>query len=269
VPDAWQSDLPGAGRDGHKYSRGHLIVSGGGVSASGAARLAAEAALRAGAGLVTCAVPPSALTVYAAHLTAVMLTSVRDEEEWRGSISDPRRNAVVIGPAHGVDERTRAFALAALAAGKSTVLDADALTAFRDEPEALFAAIHGPCIMTPHSGEFSRLFEAGEDKLAETREAARRSGAVIVHKGADTVIAAPDGRALINDNAPPWLATAGSGDVLAGIAGGLLAQGAAPFEAAAMAVWMHGEAANLVGRGLIAEDLAPALPMVLKSLHGE
>lgn len=266
VPPLWRGALPRLTPEGHKYARGHALVSGGGVTASGAARMAAEGALRAGAGLVTCAVPPSAAIVYAAHLTAVMLTSVADADAWRELLADDRRNAVLIGPGHGVDQRTRDFVLAALDAGKRTVLDADAITVFKDDPAALFAAIAGPCVLTPHSGEFGRLFEGGADKLTVTRDAARRSGAVVVHKGPDTVIAAPDGRTAINDNAPPTLATAGAGDVLAGIVLGLLAQGMPAFEAACAAVWMHGEVGRIVGPGLIAEDLAPALPVVLKAL---
>lgn len=265
TPALWRAALPDPQPEGHKYGRGHALVSGGGITASGAARMAAEGALRAGAGLVTCVAPPSAAIVYASQLTAVMLKTAAGIEAWREVIGDERRNAVLVGPGHGVDERTRDFALAALEAGKSTVLDADAITVFQDDPDALFSTIASPCILTPHAGEFGRLFERNPDKLAATRDAARRSGAVVVHKGPDTVIAAPDGRAAINDNAPPWLATAGSGDVLAGFALGLLAQRMPPFEAACAAVWMHGETGRKAGPGLIAEDLAPALPGVLKA----
>lgn len=267
TPALWRRALTPPEPAGHKYSRGHALVAGGGVTASGAARMAAEGALRAGSGLVTCAVPPSAAVVYASHLTAVMLKSVADGDAWRGLLADPRMNAALIGPGHGVDERTRDFVRAALEAGKATVLDADALTVFQDDPAALFTAIAGPCIMTPHTGEFARLFPAEQDKLQATRDAARTSGAVVVHKGPDTVIAAPDGRAAINDNAPADLATAGAGDVLAGFALGLLARGMPAFEAACAAVWLHGEVGRIVGPGLIAEDLAPALPAVLKDLH--
>jgi len=267
TPARWLDHLAEPDPAGHKYSRGHALVSGGGVTASGAARMAAEAALRAGAGLVTCAVPPSATLVYASHLTAVMLRSVSEMDDWRELLEDTRFNALCLGPANGVTDRTREFVLAALSTRRGVVLDADALTVFADRPEELFDAISGPTIMTPHTGEFGRLFGRDGTKLDITQAAARRSGAVVVLKGPDTVIAASDGRTAINDNAPPWLATAGSGDVLAGMATGLLARGVPAFEAACAAVWLHGEAGNLCGEGLISEDLAPRLPDVLKGLR--
>ncbi|MEC9347353.1 MAG: NAD(P)H-hydrate dehydratase [Pseudomonadota bacterium] len=265
-PTLWQAAWPRPGMDAHKYTRGHALVNGGGLTASGAARMSALAALRAGAGLVTCVVPPSAAIVYASHLTAVMLQTAEDLDAWRAQLADPRRNAVLVGPGNGINQRTRDFTLAALDAGKATVLDADAITVFADEPKALFSRIAAPCIMTPHAGEFRRLFKAGTDKLAATRDAARKSGAVVIHKGPDTVIAAPDGRAAINDNAPAWLATAGSGDVLAGFCLGLLAAGMPAFEAAAAAVWLHGATGRIGGPGLIAEDLPGLLPAVLRDL---
>jgi hydroxyethylthiazole kinase-like uncharacterized protein yjeF len=266
-PDRWLDSLGPVDPVGHKYSRGHTLISGGGVTSSGAARMAAMAALRTGAGLATCAVPPSAALVYASHLTAIMLRSVADEDSWAELLADDRFNAICVGPANGVTERTRAFTLAALGTGRGVVLDADALTVFKDTPQDLFAAIVGPCIMTPHTGEFGRLFDRKGSKLEMARAAARLSGAVVVLKGPDTVVAAPDGRATINDNAPPWLGTAGSGDVLAGIATGLLARGLLAFEAACAAVWMHGRTGDLCGEGMIAEDLAPRLPDVLKELR--
>jgi hydroxyethylthiazole kinase-like uncharacterized protein yjeF len=266
-PSRWLDCMPAPDPLGHKYSRGHALVAGGGLTSSGAARMAAEAALRAGAGLATCAVPPSAAIVYASHLTAVMLKSVEHVNSWRELLSDTRFNAICIGPANGVGERTREFTLAALESGRGVVLDADALTVFQDKPEELFTAIKGPCILTPHTGEFGRLFDRQGSKLAMTQNAAHQSGAVVILKGPDTVVAAADGRTVINDNGPPWLGTAGSGDVLAGIATGLLARGMPAFEAACAAVWMHGEAANLCSEGMIAEDLAPLLPDVLKGLR--
>lgn len=266
-PSRWLQAMPVADPQGHKYSRGHALVAGGGVTSSGAARMTAMAALRAGAGLSTCAVPPSAAIVYASHLTAVMLKPVENAEAWREVLSDKRFNAICVGPANGLTGRTRDFTLGALETGRAVVLDADALTVFQDDPEELFAAIGGPAILTPHAGEFGRLFDRDGSRLDIALRAASRAGAVVVLKGPDTVIAAPDGRLAINDNAPPWLATAGSGDVLAGIATGLLAQGMPVFEAACAAVWMHGEAANLCGEGMIAEDLAPRLPDVLKGLR--
>jgi NAD(P)H-hydrate epimerase len=263
VPALWRAALPVPRLDGHKYDRGHALVVGGALS-TGAARLAARAALRLGAGLVTVVAPAAALPVYAAALEAVMVAPLEDYDRL---LSDGRRNALLIGPGCGVGEATATRTLAALAAGKVCVLDADALTSFAPDPERLFRAIGGPTVLTPHEGEFARLFGAEGDKLARARAAARQSGAVVVLKGGDTVVAAPDGRAVINTNAPAWLATAGSGDVLAGFVLGLLAQGMAPFEAAAAAVWLHGEVAARFGPGLIAEDLPGGVPAVLCALR--
>ena len=236
---------------------------GGDGAHSGAARLAARAALRAGAGLVTVHAPEAALPVYASQLTAVMVASTADLE---AALADERRNALLIGPGCGASPATRTQALRALGAGKRCVLDADALTAFRDDAATLFDALTPDSVLTPHEGEYRRLFAHEGDKLARARAAAAESGAVVVLKGADSVIAAPDGRAAINANAPPTLATAGSGDVLAGLILGLLAQGMPAFEAAAAGVWLHGAAATAFGPGLIAEDLAETLPSVLRAL---
>ncbi|MGH7036709.1 MAG: NAD(P)H-hydrate dehydratase [Stellaceae bacterium] len=262
----WRDLLPQPARAGHKYSRGHALVVGGAVM-TGAARLAAPAALRTGAGLVTVAAPQAVFAVYAAALLGVIVHPIAGIGDFRALLADPRRNAALIGPGAGVSGETREMALAMLHAGKRCVLDADALTAFADDPAALFAATQGaPCVMTPHEGEFARLFDPAGSKPERARRAARQSGAVILLKGADTVIAAPDGRVAINTNAPPDLATAGSGDVLSGIVLGLLAQGMDPFAAAAAAAWMHGAAAARCGRGLIAEDLPAALPAVWRTL---
>ena len=270
TPDLWRGAWPKPAPAGHKYDKGHAVVFGGPVASTGAARLAAGAALRAGAGLVTLASPPDALMVNACHLTAVMLKKLAGPEAIAGTLDDRRMNAVLIGPGFGLGERTRDSVLEMLKADRASVLDADALTGFTADPDLLFSAIGqhaGPVLLTPHEGEFSRLFpELGGSKLLRAREAASRSGAVIVLKGPDTVIAAPDGRAAINGNAPPWLATAGSGDVLAGIAVGLLAQGVPGFEAACQAVWLHGEAGREAGPGLIAEDLQAALQRPLQAL---
>jgi NAD(P)H-hydrate epimerase len=266
TPALWRQDLPRPDADGHKYRRGHAVVAGGGMKSSGAARLSARAALRAGAGLVTLSSPRSSLMVNAAQLNAVMVDTADGVDDWRALVDDRKRTAFLIGPGHGINDRTREFVLAALASAKPCVLDADALTVFQDDPQALFAAIRGPCILTPHDGEFARLFDVSGDKPARVRRAAAASGAVVLLKGADTVIADPDGRLAINDNAPPDLATAGSGDVLAGFCLGLLAQGMAAFPAACAAVWLHGAAGAACGRGLIAEDLPEALPAILRRL---
>jgi len=267
-PARWAGAFPWPRTDGHKYSRGHAVVASGPRNKSGAARLAARAALRAGAGLVTVAAPSAAAAENAAQLTSVMVHEYDGAKGFRGAIADPRRNAVCIGPGAGVGAGTRAGALAALKLGKACVFDADAITAFADAPQTLFRAIRSPCILTPHEGEFRRLFGGAEGgKLARARMAAEASGAVVLLKGPDTVVAAPDGRAVISVNAPPTLATAGSGDVLSGICLGLLAQGMPTFEAACAAAWLHGEAANAFGPGLIAEDLPDLLPQALRRLR--
>lgn len=281
APPLWSAAWRPPGMDGHKYARGHAVVVSGPMAQTGAARLAAGAALRAGAGLVTVASPPNALAVNAAHLTAVMVRKVDGAEGLAEFLADARLNAVLIGPGAGVGDGTKASVLPILDGKRSAVLDADALTSFQAEPEALFAAIRArperAVVLTPHEGEFARLFPdlkpadgdagaAAMSKLDRARAAAARSGATVLLKGADTVVAAPDGRASVADNAPAWLATAGSGDVLAGIVTGLLAQSPGPFEAASMAVWMHGEAGAVAGPGLIAEDLAPALQPVIARL---
>lgn len=272
-PALWQAEFPRRAVEDHKYAHGHTIVAGGGLACTGATRLAAYAALRAGSGLVTVAAPANAFQVYAATLTAVMCRKAATLESFCELLSDVRLNALLLGPGMGVNELGRQKVLAALATGRAVLLDADALTAFATDPDSLFAAIAGDTVLTPHEGEFARLFPGldmqAQDKLSRARAAAARSGAVIVLKGADTVIAAPDGRAAISDNAPAWLATAGSGDVLAGFITGLMAQGMSAFGAACAGVWCHGAAARHVGRGLIAEDLAPAMPVVFAQLARE
>ena len=265
-PQLWQALLPRRTASSHKYRHGHALVLGGGPASSGAARMAARAALRAGAGLVTVICPEVALAIYAAQLTAVMIAPYADRAGFVRHLEDPRRNAILLGPGGGVGEDLRERVIAALQRGKACVLDADALTSFADQPSALFAAINGPCLLTPHEGEFKRLFTHEGDKLTRARSAAAESGAVVLLKGADTVVAAPDGRAVVQPDAPASLATAGSGDVLAGVALGLLAQSMPVFEAAAAAVWLHAEAARGLGVGMIAEDLIEALPGPLAEL---
>ncbi len=264
TPALW--DLPRWTWRDHKYDHGYAVVIGGGVT-TGAARLAARAARRAGAGLLRLAVPARAVALYAAAEPGAFVQALDTPAELSELLADKRRNGVLIGPGAGVGAATRARVLGILEAGRATVLDADALTSFADDPKALFAAIgaaRGPVVLTPHEGEFGRIFKTSAgSRLARARAAAAESGAVVVLKGPDSVVAAPDGRASIASNAPPWLATGGSGDVLAGFVLGLLVQGMAGWEAAGAAVWLHGEAGRRIGRGLIAEDLPEALPGIL------
>ena len=265
-PDLWRSRLPRPQPSGSKYDRGHAVVLGGPVAQTGAARLAARAALRVGAGLVSVACDPSSLIVYATVLEAVMTQVVRDVDAFSVLVGDARVKAVLIGPGAGLIDRTRDFVLAALGAHKACVLDADALTVFKEAPEALFSAIASPVLLTPHEGEFVRLFGTVTSREADAMRAAKTSGAVVLLKGSDTVIAAPDGRLVVNRAAPPDLATAGSGDTLAGLATGLIAQGMEVFDAACAVAWIHADAARRFGPGLIAEDLSEQIPAVLRDL---
>jgi NAD(P)H-hydrate epimerase len=287
APALWDAAFPWPTLDQHKYSRGHAVISGG-PQMTGAARLAARAAQRVGAGMVSVAAPADNVVVYKVALEGVIVHGLRDTASYAELIEDPRVTACLIGPGNGITPMTREQTLAALRAGaagvgrppssedrrattrapKSVVLDADALTVFEETRDLLFSAIDGPCLLTPHEGEFRRLFDATGDKLTRARAAAKASGAVVLLKGADTVIAAPDGRAVVNENAPPELATAGAGDVLAGLAVGLAAQGMEMFDAACAAAWLHGAAAQDVGPGLIAADLPDRLPSVLRALRG-
>jgi len=279
MPQAWRWSFPVPRIDGHKYARGHAVVVSGDIASTGAARLAARAALRAGAGLVTLASPRDALAVNASALTAVMVRAIDNPIQFAELLDDKRLNACVIGPGAGVSARTRDLVHTALGARRNLVLDADALTSFAGMQDTLFEAIKATdglgVVLTPHEGEFPRLFSdisnkhPGRSKIERVRAAAERSGAVVLLKGADTVVASPDGRAVIAANAPPWLATAGAGDVLSGIIAGLLAQGVPAYEAAGIGVWMHGEAAREAGPGLIAEDLTEVLPAVFRRLYDE
>lgn len=261
TPARWAVAAPAALVETHKYKRGHLVVFSGSATATGAARMSAMAGLKAGAGLVTIASSQAAVAANVGHLTAVMLHVIEDAAELRDWLKDKRLTTFVLGPGFGAGEKARQFVREL--ADRHLVLDADGITSFRECPEVLFdafAAGDTRLVLTPHEGEFGRLFPDIADnntlgKLEKARAAAERANAVIIYKGADTVIASPDGRALINSNAPPWLATAGSGDVLAGIIGAHMAQGMPAFEAAASGVWLHGEAGQSAGKGLTAEDL--------------
>ena len=273
-PALWRDRFPWPRPEGHKYSRGHAVVVGGGVM-TGAGRLAARAAHRMGAGLVSVAAPSSAIAIYAAASDALIMAPCDDAAAFAALIEDRRKNAVLLGPGNGADTATRMRVLAALSAGKACVLDADALTVFADDAGHLCRAIRRRpdmrVVLTPHEGEFARLFSAlaeshAGDKLARARAAAEKSGATVLLKGFDTVIAAPDGRAVINSNAPAELATGGAGDVLAGLIVGLLAQGMTGFDAAAAAAWLHGAAAASFGPGLVADDIIAALPPALRAL---
>jgi len=291
APALWRATFPQLVDEAHKYTRGHAVVVSGPADSTGAARLGARGALRMGAGLVTLVGTPAATAINATHLTAIMVKALGSDAELDEFLSDLRRNAILLGPGAGVGAATATAVMTALGSAAAVVLDADALTSFAlheapiqatglgfvvrsAEPgptaERLFESIkakEAPVVLTPHEGEFKRLLgPLTGSKLARARAAAVSSGAVVVLKGPDTVIAHPDGRAAINENAPPWLATAGSGDVLAGFVTGLLAQKVPAFEAACAAVWLHGECANAFGRGLIAEDLPEMLPHVLQCL---
>ncbi len=278
TPALWQKLLPAPDVDTHKYRRGHVAVFSGDATATGAARLSALAAARSGAGAVTLLSPAEALAVNAAHLTSIMLSRCDHMEDLRSFIEKRKPSAFVLGPGFGIGETARKFALSLLQdQADKLVFDADAMTSFQDHPDILFAAARKSpstrLVLTPHEGEFKRLFPDVVEtkmpsKLERARAAAVRAGAVIVYKGADTVIASPDGRAAINANGTPLLATAGSGDVLAGLTGGLLAQGMPPYEAACAAVFIHGAAARRLGFGLIAEDLPAAAAKVIAGLLG-
>lgn len=271
APEIWINDLQLLQPSDHKYSRGHLAVVGGGISSTGAARIAARCSLRAGAGATTLISPPSALTTYAAALEAVMVHACPDAEHFSKWIKKKRIGTILIGPGCGLSDRTIEFVVAALQSKANVILDADALTVFKDNPETLFELIrkkeNGKCILTPHEAEFARLFAFEGSKLDRARLAAVQSGAVILLKGADTIIASPQGQTIINHNAPAYLATAGSGDALAGIIAGLVTANMPILDAVAAAAWMHGDAGMRFGPGLIAEDIEGTIPVVLSGLY--
>lgn len=267
-PDLWQHLLPQPDATSHKYRRGYALIQGG-YPITGAARLAALAAARIGAGLTAIAVPEIAFPIYASQLLSIMAKPYATPAQHATLINDNKVSAYLIGPGAGATGETAETTLQMLRTGKPVVMDADALTSFASRADRLTPSITAPCVLTPHDGEFSRLFgftPAHELNLRirQTQAAASQTGAVVLLKGAQTVIAAADGRQVVNNNAPPTLATAGSGDVLAGIITGLLAQGMPAFEACAAAAWLHAEAATLFGSGLIAEDLPGLLPAAIR-----
>ncbi|MEH6402495.1 MAG: NAD(P)H-hydrate dehydratase [Sneathiella sp.] len=270
APDLWLDLLPVPSAMGHKYDRGHCTVMGGGLKSMGAARIAARCALRSGAGAVTLLCAPSALMAYSISLDAVMVQSLRDPEDLGDWLATKRIASILIGPGNGVSDRTRANVIEALKSKATVILDADALTVFKDDPDLLFDKISkkevGHVILTPHEAEFARIFEFEGTALERCQKAALRSGAIVVLKGASTIISEPTGRTVINTNATPWLATAGSGDSLAGIISGLIAASMPCFEATTMGVWMHGEAGIRFGPGLIAEDIEAQIPRILADL---
>ncbi len=267
MPQMWHDAWAPLATSGHKFTRGHaLIVAGGALT--GAARLAARAALRVGAGLTTIAAPAEAVATLRMDDPALMVEELGEAACFERLLADPRRNAILLGPGNGANAALCERVLCALCAGRGVVLDADALSAFAQRREELFAAIRGPVVMTPHEGEFARLFSVEGDKLTRARRAAVESGAIVLLKGADTVIAHPDGRAVINANASADLATAGSGDVLAGTIAGLMARKLDPFAAACAGAWLHGDAGTTFGAGLIASDLPDALARTMRRLRG-
>ncbi len=262
-PALWLKDFPLPTAEGHKYSRGHAVVYGG-EKRTGAACLAAAAAQKIGAGLVTITSPAKAWPVYSSYRASIMVDECNDIEGLKTILRDERKNVVLLGPGAGVDNTLRQAVEAVLSLNKSGVLDADVFSAYQDAPKDLFAKLSPKYVLTPHAGEFERFFGVMEGTKPERAlKAARISNAIVLIKGADTVIAAPDGTAVINTNAPPTLATAGSGDVLSGFITGLIAQKMPPFMAACAAVWLHGQAAKIYGLGLTAEDIISTLNQAL------
>ncbi|WP_339913934.1 NAD(P)H-hydrate dehydratase [uncultured Brevundimonas sp.] len=266
TPHDWRAAMPWPGPDTHKHARGRLGVVSGRAGQTGAARLAARGGLRIGAGVVSLLCPIEAVAVLAPAVEAVMLKPFADPEVLAELVDG--MDAVVVGPAAGINDATVANIHALAGTGAALVIDADGLMVFEGWPADLFALLDRDDVLTPHEGEFKRLFPGLLEKgrLQAARDAAATAGAVVVLKGRETVIAAPDGRIEVNGNGSPWLATAGTGDVLAGMIGGLLAQRMDSFEAACAAVWIHAEAAAGFGPGLIAEDLPGLLPAVLARL---
>lgn len=268
TPELWKNLLPTPDQNAHKYMRGHLVILGG-THMTGAARLASEAGMRMGAGLCTIIAPNSVGEIYKKGAPHIMFEALQKPDDFTPHFNDPRRTAAIIGPGAGLDnpDNLKKIILGALALKKPVVLDADAITVFADDPEKLFSALHDKIILTPHTGEFARLFGTiPGTRTEQALFAAKKSGAIILLKGPETTIATPDGRCVTNTHASPYLATAGSGDVLTGMIGGLLAQGMEPFAAASAATWMHGDAAIRFGAGLVAPDIIQMIATVIQAL---
>ncbi|MFA4994031.1 MAG: NAD(P)H-hydrate dehydratase [Bdellovibrionales bacterium] len=268
TPDMWRKAFPFPEGDSHKYSRGTALIRGG-ANMTGASRLAARAAQRIGAGLVMLAAPQSALSIYAEALESVIVRPSDTLQDWQMLIDNEHAPALLIGQGLGIGDMQKVEVLLALAAKRPTVVDAEGLTNFGDKPEVLLKELHANCVLTPHEGEFARLFgDSKDEKSSRACDAAKRAGCVVLLKGAETVIASPEGNVVVNLNAPPWLATAGAGDVLSGMILGLIAQKMPVFQAACAAAWMHGKIASAHGAGLIAEDIVEGIPTVLKEILG-
>lgn len=264
-PGIWCDRFPQPAMNTHKFARGHLLIAGG-QEMTGAALLAADAARRIGAGLVTVAAPADVWRIYASHRPGLLVKKTTSLVDYIDLLTDPRIGCLLIGPGFGVGNKTREWVNAALASGKPIVLDADGLSAYADNPDELFERLHSQCVLTPHAGEFSRLFDASGHRLENLQNAVLRTAATILLKGPDTVIVNSTGQRVINASGTPYLATAGSGDVLAGLIAGLMTQGMGPFDAACAGTWMHGKAAELFGPGLIAEDIPELIPKLSGSI---
>jgi len=268
-PTLWRKLFPFPQADDNKYSRGHALVCGGELM-TGATRMAARAAQRMGAGLVTLAAPSKVAQLYSETLESVIVRPLENDQAWRSLVQHLGADAFLIGPGLGIGQRQAMDILAALKVRKPIVLDADVFSNFSHDPDTLLSHLHSGCVLTPHEGEFNRLWGSRMgplgDRLERARKAAQETGCILLLKGSGTIIAHPDGSAILNDNAPPWLATAGSGDVLAGMILGLIAQKMPVFAASAAAVWLHGQIASDFGLGLIAEDIIEGIPKVLQKL---
>jgi len=265
-PDLWRAAFPWPTAESHKYTRGHAVILGG-TEVTGAARLAAHAAQRIGAGLTSIAADPSVVPIYAAFRADLMVKPVKDADGFRDLLSDKRLNAVLLGPGSGADDRLAGAIAAALDSEAALALDADCFRVLADRTNGLVKRLNNRVIMTPHEGEFSRVFGPAAPRLDAALRVARETGATVLLKGPDTIVAAPGGKAVINSGAPPELATAGSGDVLAGLIVGLLANHLPPFLAGIIGCWIHGRAASHFGPGLLAGDIPDLVPKVLRELR--